>query len=181
MPECAKYVELAQERGSCPERALALHLSQISQRIDPCALVCLSAYPQVPVEVTIRLLLAAIEADGGSRFLIDGFPRNTNNLSGWQQTVGTKLTLAGVLMYDVAESVLEERLLERGKTSGRSDDNIESIKKRFVMFKSESMPVIEYYRHQGLVSTFHGAKSVDEVWDETKAAIDAAEVKLSAA
>ena len=131
------------------------------------------------MEVTIKLLLAAIEADGGSRFLIDGFPRNTNNLSGWQQTVGDKVALAGVLMYDVAEDVLEERLLERGKTSGRADDNIESIKKRFVTFKTESMPVVEYYRHQGLVSTFDGAKSIDEVWESTKVAIEAAEKKLS--
>lgn len=119
------------------------------------------------MEVTIKLLLAAIEKNGGSRsrFLIDG----------------AKLTLAGVLMYEVAESVLEERLLERGKTSGRSDDNIESIKKRFATFKSESMPVVEYYRHQGLVSTFDGAKSVEEIWEETRAAIEGAEAKLSAA
>jgi len=59
----------------------------------------------VPVEVTIRLLLAAIEADDGTHFLIDGFPRNTNNLSGWQATVGDKLRLAGVLMYEVSEEV----------------------------------------------------------------------------
>lgn len=39
----------------------------------------------VPVEVTIKLLLSAIEKDGGKLFLIDGFPRNTNNLAGWQQ------------------------------------------------------------------------------------------------
>ena len=42
----------------------------------------------VPVEVTVRLLINAIKASGGSRFLVDGFPRNTNNLSGWQQEVG---------------------------------------------------------------------------------------------
>ena len=56
----------------------------------------------VPVEVTIKLLLAAIEKAGASAgsklFLVDGFPRNTNNLAGWQQTVGDSLELAGVLM-----------------------------------------------------------------------------------
>ena len=39
----------------------------------------------VPVEITVKLLMNAIEANGGKRFLVDGFPRNTNNLSGWQQ------------------------------------------------------------------------------------------------
>eukprot|EP00966_Prymnesium_polylepis_P023800 548404-Prymnesium_polylepis.1 len=43
-------------------------------------------------------------------------------------------------MYVVQEEVLQERLLARGQTSGRTDDNIESIKKRFVTFKNESMP-----------------------------------------
>jgi len=132
----------------------------------------------VPVEVTVKLLLDAIEADGGTRFLIDGFPRNTNNLSGWQQEVGERLRLVGVLMFDVAEEVLEARLLERGKTSGRSDDNIESIRKRFKTFVNETMPVIEYYRHQGVVTAFNGARSVDEVWADTKACIEAAEAKL---
>jgi len=126
----------------------------------------------VPVEITVKLLLDAINKDGGKRFLVDGFPRNTNNLSGWQQTVGDKLNLAGVLMYEVSEEVLEARLLERGKTSGRSDDNIESIKKRFNTFKNETMPVIDYYRHQGLVHSFNGARPIEEVWAETKAALE---------
>ena len=85
----------------------------------------------VPVEVTVTLLVDAIRADGGTRFLIDGFPRNTNNLSGWQQVAGNSLALGGVLFYDCPEEVMEARLLERGKTSGRTDDNIESIRKRF--------------------------------------------------
>ena len=60
----------------------------------------------VPVEVTIKLIMKAIEENGGKRFLIDGFPRNTNNLSGWQQVAGDAITLAGVLCYDVSEEVL---------------------------------------------------------------------------
>merc|ERR1712228_534429 len=115
---------------------------------------------------------------GGKRFLIDGFPRNTNNLSGWQQSVGERLTIAGVLMFEVAEEVLEARLLKRGETSGRSDDNIESIRKRFKTFVNETMPVVEYYRHQGLVTSLDGARPVEEVWADVKGCIDAAECKL---
>eukprot|EP00908_Phaeocystis_cordata_P019531 Transcript_31067.p1 GENE.Transcript_31067~~Transcript_31067.p1 ORF type:complete len:287 (-),score=53.95 Transcript_31067:153-1013(-) len=72
----------------------------------------------VPVEVTIKLIMKAIDENGGKRFLIDGFPRNTNNLSGWQVVAGDSLKLAGVLCYDVSEEVLEQRLLKRGETSG---------------------------------------------------------------
>ena len=85
----------------------------------------------VPVEVTVRLLTQAMQADGGKRFLVDGFPRNTNNVSGWQQVVRDSINLGGVLFYDCPEETMEARLLERGKTSGRTDDNIESIRKRF--------------------------------------------------
>eukprot|EP00965_Chrysotila_dentata_P154833 5116566-Pleurochrysis_carterae.AAC.1 len=60
----------------------------------------------VPVEITVKLLLAAIKKDGGKRFLVDGFPRNTNNLSGWQLAVGDELTVAGVLMYEVRSPLL---------------------------------------------------------------------------
>lgn len=55
-----------------------------------------------------------------------------------------------VLFFDCPEDILERRLLERGKTSGRSDDNVESIKKRFKTFKEVSMPVIDHYATLGL-------------------------------
>ena len=125
----------------------------------------------VPVEVTVTLLLNAIKADGGSRFLVDGFPRNTNNLSGWQQVTGTSLQVGGVLFYDCPEEVMESRLLERGKTSGRSDDNIESIKKRFRTYQNETTPILAYYDHQKIVHKIDGTREVDAVWADTASAI----------
>ena len=66
------------------------------------------------MEVTVKLLMDAIEASGGQRFLVDGFPRNANNLAGWHRVVGDSLDVAGVLLYDCPEEVMEARLLERG-------------------------------------------------------------------
>lgn len=99
-------------------------------------------------------------------------------MSGWQVTVGDSLTLAGVLCYEVSEDVLEERLLKRGETSGRSDDNIESIKKRFNTFKMETLPVVEYFIHQGLCTKLDGSKGIDEVWEATKAFIESKEAEF---
>jgi len=132
----------------------------------------------VPVEITVKLLLKAIEEDGGSRFLVDGFPRNTNNLAGWHGTVGERLRVAGVLTFEVSDDVLVERLLERGKTSGRSDDNMESVKKRLVTYHNDTMPVIEYFRQMGMLWSIDGEQSIDAVWEHTKAAIEAAVQKL---
>ena len=54
--------------------------------------------------------------------------------------MGDELNVTGVLAYECPEQVLEERLLKRGESSGRSDDNIESIRKRFKTFQAETMP-----------------------------------------
>lgn len=97
----------------------------------------------------MKLLLNAIRADGGKRFLVDGFPRNTNNLSGWQQAADG-LRVAGVLLYDCPQDVMEERLLDRGKTSGRTDDNVESIRKRFKTFHNETEPARTARPHRPL-------------------------------
>lgn len=51
-----------------------------------------------------------------------------------------------ILFFDVAEEIMEARLLERGKTSGRTDDNIESIKKRFGTFVEQTMPIVSHYK-----------------------------------
>ena len=139
----------------------------------------------VPVEVTVRLLLneirASVASKGCTRFLVDGFPRNTNNLSGWQTVVGDELEVGGVLFYDCPEDVMEARLLERGKTSGRSDDNIESIKKRFRTNIAEGMPVVAYYEHQGLLHKIDGTRAVEDVWADSSAAIAKIEERFAAA
>merc|ERR1740124_1480088 len=133
----------------------------------------------VPVEVTIRLLVAAIQAQGGNRFLVDGFPRNANNLAGWHRVAGDSLHVAGVLLYDCPEEAMEARLLQRGLTSGRSDDNLESIRKRFRTFKAESRPVLEYYEQMNLVTKIDGSQPVEEVWARSQAAVAAYEQQLA--
>ena len=63
---------------------------------------------------------------------------------------------------------MQERLTNRGKTSGRADDNAESIKKRFKTFVETSMPVVEYFEKQGKVVKIPATKSPDEVYAEVK-------------
>lgn len=58
----------------------------------------------------------------------------------------------GVLMYDCPEAVMENRLLERGKTSGRSDDKADVIRKRFHTYVESTLPIINHYAAQGKVS-----------------------------
>ncbi len=72
------------------------------------------------------------------------------------------------LFFDCPENVMQERLLNRGKTSGRTDDNAESIKKRFKTFEETSMPVVDYFEKQGKVVRISAAKPRDEVYQDVK-------------
>ena len=63
---------------------------------------------------------------------------------------------------------MQERLLNRGKTSGRSDDNAESIKKRFRVFVETSMPVVEYFEKEGKVVKIEATKSPEEIYEVVK-------------
>lgn len=75
-----------------------------------------------------------------------------------------------IIFFDCPEEVMEKRLLKRGETSGRSDDNLASIKKRFTTFQNESMPVIEYYRKKGKVVQVNADRSADQVFEDIRAA-----------
>ena len=94
----------------------------------------------VPVEITCQLLKQAMERCGwaSKRYLIDGFPRNMDNLQGWMKVMGDDVDVPFILTFDADEDTMIERIMERAKTSGRIDDNIESIKKRFVVFNKET-------------------------------------------
>ena len=129
----------------------------------------------VPMEVTVQLLENAMtdivkDQDGRGKFLIDGFPRKMDQALKFEETV---VPSKFVLFFDCPEEEMQKRLLERGKTSGRTDDNEESIKKRFKVFVDTSMPVVEYFNRQGRVVKVQATKGPDEVYKETKEKLEA--------
>merc|ERR1712098_436505 len=89
----------------------------------------------VPVEITCSLLERAMTESEKNNFLIDGFPRNEDNLQ------------------------------------GRTDDNEESLKKRFVTYENATMPIIKLFEEKNLVRTLDATKTPDEVYAEVEAII----------
>ncbi|KAI1200583.1 uridylate kinase [Nemania serpens] len=142
----------------------------------------------VPMEVTIALLENAMrDAMSAStststsatsttsttstttprgKFLIDGFPRKFDQAVKFEEAV---CPARFVLFYDCPAEEMERRLLERGKTSGRDDDNAESIRKRFRTFVETSMPVVDYYEKQDRVARVRADVSPDDVYRATQA------------
>lgn len=120
-------------------------------------------------EITVQLLenamVEAIKNEGKDQFLIDGFPRKMDQALIFERDVCPSKF---VLFFTTTEEVMLKRLLNRAKTSGRSDDNEESIKKRFKTFIDTSMPVVEYYRKEGKTLEIDGTPSQEEVYQELK-------------
>lgn len=122
----------------------------------------------VPVQITCSLLKRAMESSGKDRFLIDGFPRNQDNLDGWNKEMSDVATVIRVLFFNCPEQVCVERCLSRGKTSGRTDDNEESLKKRIKTYNESTMLIIEHYRKLDLVSEINAGNSPDAVFEDVK-------------
>jgi len=133
----------------------------------------------VPMEVTIKLLENAMHAviqsksgsgwEGGKgRFLIDGFPRKMDQALKFEEDVCQSSL---VLFFTTDEETMLKRLLKRGETSGRDDDNVETIKKRFATYKEATMPVIEHYEKQGKVAEIDSTPTAEEVHKVAAAAV----------
>jgi adenylate kinase family enzyme len=104
----------------------------------------------VPNEIVMTLLKDAMEhitrTTGRNNFLLDGFPRSLTNLEGWYEIFGRDAELPKMLYFECPYEVLEKRVLGRAKYSGRSDDNVESMKLRFDTFKAETLPTVELFK-----------------------------------
>eukprot|EP00908_Phaeocystis_cordata_P007850 Transcript_18521.p1 GENE.Transcript_18521~~Transcript_18521.p1 ORF type:complete len:264 (+),score=62.77 Transcript_18521:1074-1865(+) len=138
-------------------------------------------------ETTVGLLRKAMSRSEGP-FLIDGFPRSLSNLHAFEAIVGPcefmlflearrrrarpsshapapSLFTGAPVCTQVSEAEMEARLIKRGASSGRSDDNAETIRKRFRTFVDESMPVIEELERRGVVHRVSAEASADDVYD----------------
>lgn len=124
----------------------------------------------VPQEITIRLLRAAMDARPGCRFLIDGFPRSMGQAATFEEVVGHPKM---ILFFDASDECLTERLLKRGETSGRTDDNADSIKKRLVTYHQQSHPVITAYEARGMAKKVNAMQTQDQVFADVETALAA--------
>ncbi|XP_048844952.1 UMP-CMP kinase isoform X2 [Brienomyrus brachyistius] len=127
----------------------------------------------VPVEITITLLKQAMEKimqqdQEKYNFLIDGFPRNESNLQGWNKDMEGKADVRFILFFDCSNEVCVSRCLERGKNSGRTDDNRESLEKRIQTYLTSTRPIINQYLKQRRVRTVDASRSVEEVFADVK-------------
>jgi UMP-CMP kinase len=128
----------------------------------------LTAGEIVPNEITVTLLQQAMESatrsTGKLNFLIDGFPRSLENLEGWYEIFGREAELPKLLYFECPYDELERRILGRAKYSGRSDDNIESVKLRYHTFKAKTLPTLERFRSEDKVVQVDASRGREDVY-----------------
>ncbi|HEY2806903.1 MAG TPA: adenylate kinase [Gemmatimonadales bacterium] len=96
--------------------------------------------------------------------LMDGFPRTIPQAEAVDRMLMAKQSKVDrVVLLEVAEDELVRRLLARAEKEGRSDDNMDSIRKRLQVFQAQTAPLIAYYDGRGIVKRVPGTGSVDDI------------------
>ncbi|SMG43341.1 adenylate kinase [Marivirga sericea] len=130
----------------------------------------------VPDEVVIGMVDEKIKdtQSSSSGYIFDGFPRTVPQAKALDTLLEEKgEKIAGMIALDVPEEELKSRIKERGKTSGRADDQNEAkIENRIKVYKDETLPVANYYDGENKYVKVHGVGSIEEIFSKISAEID---------
>lgn len=131
----------------------------------------------VPGHITVALLHQAMAAASDKcwnsgptpLFLIDGFPRSMENLRRWREQADGPLMSSSALFLSCADAELSRRILRRAKTSGRTDDNAETIRKRFQTHNEDTPPLLQELARFMPVTHVRADQTADQVFSDVKA------------
>lgn len=129
----------------------------------------------IPDELMISILANVYDSFGRGHkgVIFDGFPRTIPQAEALKKMLferGDKV--AAMIELDVPEDELMQRLIKRGKESGRADDNEETIKKRLVVYHQQTQPLIEWYKQEGLHHHINGLGTLDRIFGDIQKVID---------
>ncbi len=129
----------------------------------------------IPDALMIDILASVYDSLGSCEGVIfDGFPRTIPQAEALKKMLAERGTeVAGMLELDVPDEMLMERLVNRGKTSGRADDNEETIRKRLDVYKSQTAPLVDWYKKEGKHNAVKGFGPLEEINAALCAVIDA--------
>lgn len=129
----------------------------------------------VPDEVVIGMIEGKIDQNTGAKgFIFDGFPRTKAQAGALDKMLNKKnATISIMVALDVEKQELVNRLMGRGKVSGRADDqDINVIENRIAVYNRETAPVIDYYSTQGKFKPVNGMGTIDEIFSRLCNEID---------
>lgn len=129
----------------------------------------------VPDEVTINMLQDEVEKNPQAKgFLFDGFPRTIAQAEALDKFLaGKNQEITATVALEANDEILVQRLLERGKTSGRADDqDEEKIRNRYQEYNEKTAPLMDYYKAQHKFYAVDGIGTIEEVTERLSLVLD---------
>lgn len=130
----------------------------------------------VPDSLIIDILASTLDAKGKDikGVIFDGFPRTIAQAEALNVMLKERgQEVSTVIGLEVDDEELIKRIIARGKTSGRADDNEETAKKRLNTYYSQTLPLKDFYINEGKYDKIQGMGSIDDIYADIKKAIDA--------
>ncbi len=134
----------------------------------------------VPDQVTIDMLKEAVDQNTEAKgFIFDGFPRTTQQAEALDEFLSEKsMGISATLALEADDDILIDRLIKRGKTSGRADDqDEEKIRNRFDEYNNKTAPLRAFYEAQGKFHSVNGIGEIEEITQRLTALIDGLLIK----
>lgn len=128
----------------------------------------------IPDDLMIKILDEVLdEAKDAPGVIFDGFPRTIPQAKALEELLKRRETeLHAVVGLDVPDEELVERMLNRGKATGRADDNLETIKKRLAVYHSQTKPLKDYYQKEGKYLDIDGRGDINKIYSDIKKGIN---------
>ena len=149
--------DLLREKVASKDSSLGQEISRIMNNGD-----------LVPDNIVIQLIVEKISELKNRNVIFDGFPRNLNQATVLDQSLKEiSVSLDKAIFIDVNHEILKDRILKRINETNiedrRSDDNIETLLKRIEVYKSNTFPIVEYYKKKGILNEVNGMSSIENV------------------
>lgn len=129
----------------------------------------------IPDELMVNILASVYDSFGKEHagVIFDGFPRTIPQAEALKKMLAERgHKVAAMIELDVPEDELMKRLILRGKQSGRSDDNEETIKKRLNVYHTQTAPLIEWYEKEGIRHHINGLGELDRIFADICKVVD---------
>lgn len=129
----------------------------------------------IPDDLMVDILASVYDSYGKAHkgVIFDGFPRTIPQAEALKEMLDKRgHKIAAMIELDVPEDELMKRLILRGQQSGRADDNEETIKKRLDVYRSQTQPLIEWYKKEGLHHHIQGMGELDRIFGDIRKVID---------
>ena len=131
----------------------------------------------IPDDLMVSILADVLDANreqAKAGVIFDGFPRTIAQAQALDAMLAERGTgVTAVVGLEVPEDELVQRILLRGKLSGRADDNLETVKNRLDVYHNQTAPLRDYYQEQGLYRAIEGMGAIDDIFGRICAVVDA--------